>query len=117
MKDSLNSKIGVLYYDVTNNRYLAFTDEEERDKYIADPTLTYLVLGTFDAPFNYSAEITLQTPAYNAVFLNSTGNYIDFTFDIVNKQGASTGENVIISYTFIRNANKQVVTETRKFGM
>lgn len=116
MKDSLNSKIGVLYYDVTNNRYLAFTDEEERDKYIADPTLTYLVLGTFDAPFNYSAEITLQTPAYNAVFLNSTGNYIDFTFDIVNKQGASTGENVIISYTFIRNANKQVVTETRKFG-
>lgn len=116
MKDSLNSKIGVLYYDATNNRYLAFTDEEERDKYIADPTLTYLVLGTFDAPFNYSAEITLQTPAYNAVFLNSTGNYIDFTFDIVNKQGVSTGENVIISYTFIRNANKQVVTETRKFG-
>lgn len=116
LKDSLNSKIGVLYYDATNNRYLAFTDEEERDKYLADPTLTYLVLATFDAPFNYSAEITLQTPSYNAVFLNSTGNYIDFTFDIVNKQGASTGENVIISYTFIRNANKQVVTETRKFG-
>ena len=116
LKDSLNSKIGVLYYDATNNRYLAFTDEEERDKYIADPTLTYLVLGTFDAPFNYSAEIILQTPAYNAAFLNSTGNYIDFTFDIVNKQGASTGENAIISYTFIRNANKQVITETRKFG-
>ena len=35
LKDSLNSKIGVLYYDATNNRYLAFTDEEERDKYLA----------------------------------------------------------------------------------
>lgn len=116
LKDSLNSKIGVLYYDATNNRYLAFTDEEERDKYVADPTLTHLVLGTFDAPFNYSAEIILQSSTYNAVFLNSTGNYIDFTFDVVNKQGASTGENVTVTYTFIRNANRQIVTETRKFG-
>ena len=116
LKGSLNSKIGVLHYDATNNRYLAFTDEEERDKYVADPTLTHLVLGTFDAPFNYSAEITLQTPSYNAVFLNSTGNYIDFTFDIVNKQGSSTGENVTVTYTFIRNAHKKVVTETRRFG-
>lgn len=116
LKDSLNSKIGVLYYDTTNNRYLAFTDEEERDKYIADPTLTHLVLGTFDAPFNYTATINLTSKSYNAVFLNSTGNYIDFTFDVVNKQGASTGENVTVTYTFIRNSNRQVVTETKKFG-
>lgn len=116
IKSQLNSRIGILYYDITNNRYLAFSDTIDRDEYLNDPTKVDLILATFDAPFNYSAEITLQTPSYNAVFLNSTGNYIDFTFDIVNKQGASTGENVIISYTFIRNANKQVVTETRKFG-
>lgn len=116
IKGQLDSRIGVLYYDTTNNRYLAFSDTIDRDEYLDDPTKVDLILATFDAPFNYSAEITLQTPSYNAVFLNSTGNYIDFTFDIVNKQGASTGENVIISYTFIRNANKQVVTETRKFG-
>lgn len=116
IKSQLDSRIGVLYYDTTNNRYLAFSDTIDRDEYLEDPTKVDLILATFDAPFNYSAEITLQTPSYNAVFLNSTGNYIDFTFDIVNKQGASTGENVIISYTFIRNANKQVVTETRKFG-
>ena len=116
IKSQLDSKMGVLYYDTTNNRYLAFSDTIDRDEYLDDPTKVDLILATFDAPFNYSAEITLQTPSYNAVFLNSTGNYIDFTFDIVNKQGASTGENVIISYTFIRNANKQVVTETRKFG-
>lgn len=116
IKSQLDSRIGVLYYDTTNNRYLAFSDTIDRDEYLDDPTKVDLILATFDAPFNYSAEITLQTPSYNAVFLNSTGNYIDFTFDIVNKQGASTGENVIISYTFIRNANKQVVTETRKFG-
>lgn len=116
IKSQLDSRIGVLYYDTTNNRYLAFSDTIDRDEYLDDPTKVDLILATFDAPFNYSAEITLQTPSYNAIFLNSTGNYIDFTFDIVNKQGASTGENVIISYTFIRNANKQVVTETRKFG-
>lgn len=116
IKSQLDSRIGILYYDITNNRYLAFSDTIDRDEYLDDPTKVDLILATFDAPFNYSAEITLQTPSYNAVFLNSTGNYIDFTFDIVNKQGASTGENVIISYTFIRNANKQVVTETRKFG-
>lgn len=116
LKDSLNSKIGVLYYDSTNNRYLAFTDEEERDKYIADPTLTYLVLGTFDAPFNYSAEINLATPSYNAVFVGSTGHYIDFTFDVKNKQGASTGESVIVKYTFMRGTTKQEASEIKPFG-
>ena len=116
LKGSLNSKIGVLYYDATNNRYLAFTDEEERDKYIADPTLTYLVLGTFDAPFNYSAEINLATPSYNAVFVGSTGHYIDFTFDVKNKQGASTGESVIVKYTFMRGTTKQEASEIKPFG-
>lgn len=116
LKDTLNEKIGVLHYDVTNNRYLAFADQQSLDEYLADPTLTDLVLGTFDAPFNYSAEITLTTPSYNAVFYGSTGNYIDFTFDVKNKQGASTGENVTVTYTFIRNATKKVFTETRRFG-
>ena len=116
IKSQLNSKMGFFYYDATSNRYLVFASEEKKNEYVADPTLTNLVLGTFDAPFNYSAEINLSSPSYNAVFLGSTGNYIDFTFDIKNKQGASTGENVTITYTFIRNAVRQTVTETRKFG-
>lgn len=116
IKESLNSKAGIFYYDTSNNRYLVFADAEDRDLYLQDPTLTSLIIGTFDAPFNYTATINLTSKAYNAVFLNSTGNYIDFTFDVVNKQGASTGENVTVTYTFIRNANKQVVTETKKFG-
>ena len=116
IKESLNSKAGIFYYDTSNNRYLVFADAENRDLYLQDPTLTSLIIGTFDAPFNYTATINLTSKAYNAVFLNSTGNYIDFTFDVVNKQGASTGENVTVTYTFIRNANKQIVTETKKFG-
>ncbi len=115
IKEQLENRIGVLYYDSANNRYIAFADEENRDAYIetGDPSL---VLGTFDAPFNYSAEITLTTPTYNAVFLGSIGNYIDFTFDIKNKVGASTGENVYVTYTIMHNATKRVVTETRRYG-
>ena len=116
IKESLEGKAGVFWYDTANNRYLVFADAEERDNYIADPTQTQLIIGTFDAPFNYTAEITLASAAYNAVFLNSTGNYIEFSFDIKNKQGASTGENVNVTYTFIRNATKVIVTEARKHG-
>lgn len=116
LKGTLNSKIGVLFYDTTNNRYLAFADEQERDKYIADPTQTDLVLGTFDAPFNYTAEINLASKSYNAVFIGSSGHYIDFTFDVKNKQGASTGESVIVKYTFMRGSNKREVSEIKPFG-
>lgn len=116
IKESLDGKAGLFHYDATNNRYLVFADAETRDEYLLDPTKTELIIGTFDAPFNYTAEISLTSAAYNAVFLGSTGNYIDFTFDIKNKQGSSTGENVTVTYTFIRNAVRQTVTETRKFG-
>lgn len=116
IKKTFGSKMGYFYYDTSSNRYLVFADEESKDKYVENPTMTELVLGTFDAPFNYEASITMLTPSYNAVFLGSTGNYLDFTFDIKNKQGNSTGENVTVTYTFIRNATKQVVTETRRYG-
>ena len=116
IKKIFGSKMGYFHYDTSSNRYLVFADEESKNKYVENPTMTELVLGTFDAPFNYEASITMLTPSYNAVFLGSTGNYLDFTFDIKNKQGNSTGENVTVTYTFIRNATKQVVTETRKYG-
>lgn len=116
IKAQFEEKAGEFYYDVTNNRYLVFADSENRDLYLEDPSKTDLLIGTFDAPFNYTAEINLTSSAYNAVFLGSTGNYIDFTFDIKNKQGASTGENVTVTYIFIRNAIRKTVTETRKFG-
>ena len=116
IKDTFKSKLGFLYYDPTSNRYLAFADEVSKNEYIENPTKTELVLGAFDAPFNYEASITLASPSYNAVFLGATGNYLEFTFDIKNKSGQSTGENVNVTYTFIRNASKKVVSEARKYG-
>lgn len=116
IKNSLNQKMGIMYYDLTNNRYLVFADTESRDSYLEDPTQTDLVLGTFDAPFNYTAEINLLSQTYNVIPIGSVGNYIEFTFDVKNKQNVSTGENVLVTYTFIRNSIKKVVTEQHAYG-
>lgn len=111
IKDTLDSKIGFLYYDPTNNRYLAFADEESKDDYLKDTDKRELILGIFDAPFNYSAEINLKTDTYNAVALGSTENYLIFTSNIKNKNGQSTGENVLCTYTIKRGATKQVIQQ------
>lgn len=113
IKKTLDDKMGVFYYDTTNNRYLVFADIENRDLYLEDPTKNELVLGTFDAPFNYEAEINLISGSYKAVQLGSTGNYVEFIFDTKNKQGASVGGLATVTYTIIRNSTKKVITETR----
>lgn len=115
LKETLRGKAGIFHYDSANNRYLIFADEQSKDEYLQNGDVN-LLLGTFDAPFNYSAEISLSTPNYNAVFLNSKGNYIEFTFDVKNKNGISTGENVTIKYTITRGAQKKTITEVRKYG-
>jgi hypothetical protein len=116
IKRSLKSKAGIFEYNTATNRYNVFSDEDTRDKYLEDPTQTQLVLASFDAPFNYTAEVALTTPVYNAIFAGSTGNYIDFTFDIKNKQGQSTYESVICTYTIRRGSTSQVVTEQYAAG-
>lgn len=116
IKKTFESKAGVFYYDTANNRYLVFADNETRDKYLEDPTQTQLILGTFDAPFNYSAEINLSSPTYVAILTGTVGNYIDFTFDTKNKQGSSVGEDVVCTYTFIRNSTKKTVTQKYRYG-
>lgn len=116
IKNTFNKKIGTLYYDATNNRYLAFADTDTKDEYLADTTKTELVLGTFDAPFNYNASIKLISKQLVNIFKGTTGNYIEFTFDTTNKSGSSVGEGVICTYTFIRGATKQVVTAKYSYG-
>lgn len=116
IKKQLDSKAGVFYYDTTNNRYLVFADEETKARYLENTTLSELILGAFDAPFNYSAKIVLESPSYNAISLGATGNYIDFSFDIENKSGQSTSESVICTYTFRKGSIKQTVTEQYAAG-
>ncbi|WP_320980057.1 CotH kinase family protein [Bacteroides sp.] len=116
IKKQLDSKAGVFYYDTTNNRYLVFADEDTKTRYLENTTLSELIIGAFDAPFNYSAKIILESPTYNAIALGATGNYIDFSFDIENKSGLSTSESVICTYTFRKGSIKQTVTEQYAAG-
>ena len=116
IKEQLDSKAGMFYYDSSNNRYIIFSDAESRDTYLADTTRTDLILGTFDAPFNYSAKITLSSATYVAILAETKNNYIDFTFDTMNKSGQSVGEDVICTYTFIKSGTKKIVTEKYRNG-
>lgn len=116
IKEQLDMKAGVFHYDTTNNRYIVFADEESKDAYLADPTKAELIIGTFDAPFNYSAEIALSSPTYVAILADTKSNYIDFTFDTKNKNGQSVGEDAICTYTFIKAGIKKVVTEKYRYG-
>lgn len=102
IKEQFEGRAGVFYYDTTNNRFLVFADEENRDLYLNDPTeYASFILGTFDAPFNYTAVATLvDTDSVNYIKEGSTGNYIKATFDVLNKQGASIGENVNVTISF-----------------
>ena len=116
IKTTLESKAGCWYYDPTNNRYLVFADSENRDLYLDDPSRTDLIIATFDAPFNYSAKIDLETPRYNAILEGTENVYVEFTFDTMDKNGASVGEGVIATYTFMKSGVKKVVTEKYRYG-
>ena len=116
IKEKLNTKAGVFYNDTSANRYLVFADEESRDKYLANPTQNDLVLGVFDAPFNYEASITLLSDNYVPIILGTKGNYVTFTFDIKNKSGVSVGESVNATWSFIRGNTKQTLKAKYRYG-
>ena len=116
IKNSLENKMGTIYYDTTNNRYLIFSDVANKDEYLEDTTKVDFILGTFDAPFNYTASISLLSPINNVILSGATGNIIEFTFDIVDKSGNSTLESVNVTYSFISNGVKKTVTEQYAYG-
>lgn len=109
IKSQLRGKVGVFYYDADNNRYMVFADEDSRDLYLSDPQqYASLLLGVFDAPFEYSAQISV-VQSYISLLNGEKNQYIDFTFDIVNKQGASVGDDVNVTYTFSNGGVKKTV--------
>lgn len=116
IKGMFNKKAGIFHYDTDNNRYMVFADEDSRDEYLADPEKTSLILGVFDAPFNYAAEITLLSQKYTAVQKGTPNNFIDFMFDIKNKQGESVGEDVTCVYTITKGSVTQEVFQKYRYG-
>lgn len=117
IKEQLKGKAGVFHYDTANNRYMVFADVADKEAYLADPQgEAARLIGVFDAPFNYTATITLATPTYNAVLLGDTPPTVRFTFDVVNKSGQSVGEDVTATYTLTRGATRYSKTERLRYG-
>ena len=117
LKKVLNGKSGDFYYDAENSKYLIFADEESRELYLSDrEEYADLLLGNFDAPSNYTAEITMSTPSVNVILEGTAGNYIDYTFDIKSRTGGSTGESVVATYTFNNAGNTKKVTQVYSAG-
>ena len=117
IKEVMNSKGGDFYYDAENSKYLIFADEKSRDLYLSNrEEYADLLIGSFDAPSNYTAEILMSTPSDNVILAGTPGNYIDFTFDIKNRSGSSTGEAVIATYTFNNAGNTKKVTQVYSAG-
>ena len=113
IKDTFEGKVGVVYYDPSTSKYLCFADAENRDLYLNDPVEhAGLLLGSA----NYTAEILLTTPTSNTMLKGETGKYIDFTFDITNKSGASTGDSVVCTITFNNSGNKKTITQVFAAG-
>lgn len=73
-----------------------------------------LLLASFDAPFNYSANIKMITDSYTAVLIGTTGNNLQFNFSIEDKSGNNTGENVecivVISNSGVKKTINKVYT-------
>jgi hypothetical protein len=117
LKEQLDGKGGDFYYDATTTKYLVFADRTNRELYLENPEAhADLLIGTFDAPANYTAEIYMVTPATNTILKGATGNYIDFTFDIKSKSGASTGDAVVATFTINNGGNKKSITQIYNAG-
>lgn len=117
IKAQFNTKAGEFYYDADTTKYLVFTDINARNLYLTNrEEYADLLLGTFDAPANYTAEIHVTTPASNVILSGTKGNYIDFTFDIKSRTGSSTGESVIATYTFNNGGNIKKATQVYNAG-
>lgn len=110
IKNNLEGRFGVIYYDQNNNRYIAFSDATNKDLWLADPTNnTNLVLGTWDAPAAYTMTYKLLTETTVYILNGHKGNYVRFTFDTVNKNNQSASEAVSVTYNFTNGNTKKSI--------
>lgn len=109
IKDSLEEKFGTIYFDENDSQYLVFADDINRDLYLNDrETYASLLLGSFDAPAPYTAEITNLTPS-KTILKGQTGTTFSYNCRILSRDGNPTGEEMRITYIFSNGSVKQTV--------
>ena len=110
--ETLNSsKFGIGYTEDGGAKHLFFATQEDLDEYIADPTKTYLIKDTIELEPLYYMNVTPISELYNTVFLGDKGNFIEYTFETVNRNGFVVSESVTVTYTISHAGTSQVVTQ------
>ena len=114
IKSELNKKAGIIYHDDISSRYLFFANEEDRDKYLADPTQDGLLIGSTIAPSTHKAKIKVDS-YYKAVLINSKENYLTFDYEITNNDEVFV-DNIRYEITVTKNGKQSVINGTGIYG-
>ena len=114
IKSELNSKVGVIYHDEIAGRYLCFANDDDRDAYLADKSLSNLVLGSFIAPSSYKAKVNVNTH-YHAVLINSKENVLTFDYEITNNDEVFV-DNIRYVVTVTKNGKSSTINGTGIYG-
>ena len=125
-KEELTNKAGVFYYDNVSGTTLVFADEASKQEYLEDTSKIELLLGVIEGGGGGGGGGTsgtskvlidlISTKYYNTVSLGSKGNYINFTFEILNSEDMPTGEPVNVTYTIQRGSNTYEYKEVYRYG-
>ena len=107
-----NSKFGAGMTTPDGGEHLFFVDAEDMQTYIDDPTREDLILDRVQLEVQYTMSATLLSESFAAVKLGSVGNYIEYTFETMNKNGQIVSEPVTVTYTISRGSTTKVITET-----
>lgn len=117
IKDNFDHKGGYFYTNISDAICYVFATPEDCSTYFDDPDETHehtkhLIIGSFEVPSKYAATITVA-PGKETIsaFAGSTGNYIEFTWDIKHVDTGTTNEGINCTYT-ITNGSWEPFSET-----
>ena len=117
IKETFEKRVGYVFTDTSEARCYAFPDEEEYQKWERAGRVENTYISTWEAPANYSAEITdNDNAAIRYVAVDDKDIYLNFTPRITNKSGQNTNESISVTITYSNNGTNQVVTNSYLSG-
>lgn len=114
IKTELNNKIGTIYHDGLHSRYLCFANEDDKNAYLADTSLTNLIMYEMEAPSSYGAKINVNTN-YKAVLINSKDENISFGYDVT-YNGEEFIDNIRYEVTITKNGKTSIINGVGIYG-
>lgn len=110
IKDNFNHKAGYFYHDLSSGICYVFANKSDYDTWLTDKDkYDSLVIGQFTAPTEFSMEVIVSEPIKSAAY-GSTGNTIDFTWQVKKNDGSILIEDASCVLTFTNGASTKSIT-------